>query len=61
MTRYASSFMTGMIKPVRYRRGEGVNIWASKLNEIAHKLDAMDLPPEDPSHRVCGQIGRAHV
>ena len=43
---YTDSLERGFGQPVRYRRGEGVNVWASKINECAHKLDAMELPEE---------------
>lgn len=36
----------GFAKPIRYVRGTAMNVWASKVNECAARLDSMDLPPE---------------
>lgn len=43
---YTVHFQSGFERPVRYRRGEGLNVWGSRLNELAWKLDGMDLPPD---------------
>lgn len=45
-TSFSDHYQRGFARPVRYRRGEGVNVWAAKLNECADKFDAMDLPEE---------------
>lgn len=31
----------GFGRPVRYRLGEAVNVWASKTNELAERLDSL--------------------
>lgn len=43
---FSSRLQEALQRPVRYRRGEGVNVWASKLNECVRRLDGMDLPPD---------------
>ena len=36
----------GFKMPVRYARGEGANVWGSRVNDLAWKLDRMKMSDE---------------
>jgi hypothetical protein len=36
----------GYGRPVRYRLGEGVNVWGSRTAELAQKLDKLPMSEE---------------
>lgn len=59
---FSRDMLGGFRRPVRYGFGEGVNVWASKLNECAYKLDALAdrLPPEAVAilHELFEEIGQ---
>lgn len=43
---YVLPLNAGFRRPVRFRRGEGANKWGSKINDLAHRFDAMDVSPD---------------
>lgn len=43
MTGFRDHLERGYARPVRYERGEGVNVWGSRVAELALKLDKLPM------------------
>jgi hypothetical protein len=48
LTNFRLDVERGLARPVRFRRGEGVNVWGAVVHDCANRLDAMadKLPPD---------------